>query len=309
MTSASFTLTEKQMALLKRLELAHLAYFLKYKHPVTGLTLDKSAPHSAASIAATGFGLTAHAILAERGVISRRQAASYVLSVLRTMWGAAQGPSVEGTSGHWGCYYHFIDPATGLRACDWKFWPELRKWFNEEKPAPPRIDVELSTLDTALFMLGVLSVRNYFHRNTKAEKEVRALADALYRRVEWDKFLTDGNLLRSGWKPELVEDKKQGFLEGVYQGFTEAFLLYLVAIGSPTHGIPAKSWLAQLANVKLEEKYGERFAQDKDSPQFIVQFLNAWFDFRHILDAWNRSRHLTWFENARSRGLNASAPY
>ena len=177
MTSASFTLTEKQMALLKRLEPAHFAYFLKYKHSRNRADAGQKRPPFSGKHCRDGA-------WADRSCDPRRTwrdfqtPGSFLCLIGATHHVERCAGSVLGRHfGQSGVLLPFHRPGDGAQSMRLEvLLPELRKWFNEEKPAPPRIDVELSTLDTALFMLGVLSVRNYFRRNTKAEKEVRALA-------------------------------------------------------------------------------------------------------------------------------------
>jgi hypothetical protein len=140
-------------------------YFWETADPETGLVPDRypyTEPFS--SIAAIGFALTAYGIGVERGYITRDEAIERTLMTLRFLEGAPQGSRVNGMAGYHGFFYHFLDLKTGARFADW---------------------VELSSVDTALLLAGVLFSQSYFDRNTPSEKEIRHLADTLYRRVEW----------------------------------------------------------------------------------------------------------------------------
>ncbi len=88
---------------------------------------------------------------------------------------------------------------------------------------------ELSLIDTAFLMAGVLTAAAYFDADTPSENELRRLADALYGRVDWRWAQHDGSALMHGWKPE------SGFLHYGWEGYSEAILLYVLGLGSPTH--------------------------------------------------------------------------
>src|SRR6185295_455533 len=97
-----------------------------------------------------------------RGFISRTEAAERTLTTLRFFWQSKQGPEPDAT-GHKGFYYHFLDMQTGARA--WQ--------------------CELSTVDSALLVGGMLAAAAYFEGPAPAEREIRDLAERLYARVDW----------------------------------------------------------------------------------------------------------------------------
>lgn len=266
--------------LLGRVERAHFNYFLNSQDKTTGLVLDRSTmvgtQNGPASIAATGFSLAAFACAVKRGWVTRKEAVDYTLRVLNTLWSAPQGDAAEGTSGFHGYFYHFLDPATGLRATAPKFWHS-----------------ELSSIDTALLMGGVLFARNYYRGKNADETKIRELADNLYRRVEWDWLKREDKLIHHGWTPE------KGLIEHVYQGYSEALLLYLLAISSPTHPMPEGTWKAFIGNAKLGYNYGISYVQMPGEPLFCYQYPHAFIDFRGIADDINRKFHFDWFENSR----------
>jgi hypothetical protein len=138
------------------------SYFLHETNPRNGLVRDKTRKDWPASIAAVGMALTADPVGVERGFLSRAQAVRRALTTLRFFWRSPQGPQADAT-GHRGFYYHFLDMESGRRAHR----------------------SELSTVDTALLMAGILTAAAYFQEDTKEEGEIRKLADALYRRVDW----------------------------------------------------------------------------------------------------------------------------
>jgi len=129
-------------ALLGDVERRSFQYFWDLADPRTLLVPDRAPTPSFSSIAAVGFGLTAYGIGAERGYVTREQAAGRTLATLRSLLAMKQGPEPRGVSGYKGFFYHFLDMRTAER-------------FQT---------VELSTVDTSLLMAGVLFAQSYFDR-------------------------------------------------------------------------------------------------------------------------------------------------
>ena len=226
-----------------------------------GLVPDRWPTESFSSIAAVGFGLTAYGIGAERGWVSRDDAAQRVLTTLRFF--------ENGVEGHKGFFYHFVDMKSGKR-------------FKE---------VELSTIDTTLFLAGALFCQSYFDRDTPAEREIRETVERLYRRAEWTFFLERPPLVSMGWTPE------NGLHDYDYTGYNEAMILYVLALGSPTHPISPKAWNA----------YTESYTWADDhvafAPLFGHQYSHVWIDFRGIRDHYMRAKGIDYFENSRRATL------
>jgi len=262
--------------LLGRVERAHFNYFLENQDPKTGFVLDRSDPTSPASIAAIGFSLSAYACAVKRGWVSREEALAYTLKVLDTLWTAPQGETASGTSGYRGWYYHFLEPDTGLRATSPRFW-----------------NSELSTIDTALLMAGVLFARNYFRGNSADEVRVRELATKLYERVEWSWMFREDKLVLHGWTPE------NGVIKHVYRGYSEAPLLYILALGSSTHPAPEGAWDAYLADTTVTHAYDVDYIKMPGEPLFCYQYPHSWIDFRGINDGVTAKAGFDYFENSR----------
>ncbi len=131
-------------------------WFWDTAHPVTGLVPDRWPTPSFSSVAAVGFGLTAYVVGADRGWVSREDAAARTRQTLAFLYDAPQGDAPDATGAH-GFFYHFLDMETG------------RRWER----------VELSTVDTALLVAGALSAAEYFDGDAPDEVELRRLANAL----------------------------------------------------------------------------------------------------------------------------------
>lgn len=269
--------TEKVLDMVQR---DHFRFFQENQHPDTGLVFDRNNPTSPASIASVGFGLTAYPVAVERKWISRDEAADWTLKVLRNLATTPQGDARTGTSGYRGFYYHFLDPATGFRAVD-----------------PPYWDSELSSIDTALLMSGVLFSKEYFTRDNAKETDIRRLADELYKRVEWD-WMSDAN-----GEVFMAWDPVHGMSESVWHGYSEGQLIYILGMGSPTHPLKDGAWNAHIQHVKTQTHYGQTYVLLPGGPLFTYQYQHSWIDFRGIRDDKAREMGFDWFENSRRATL------
>jgi hypothetical protein len=152
---------------------------------------------------------------------------------------------------------------------------------------------ELSTVDTALLLGGVLLSQSYFDRDTSSEREIRELAEKIYSRVDWQWAQNRPPILSHGWRPE------SGFLRFDWRGYNEGMLMYILALGSPTHAIEPEAWTEWMRTYK--DTYGKFNGQEFLSfgPQFGHQYSHVWIDFRGIMDEWNREKGYDYFENSR----------
>jgi hypothetical protein len=253
---------------LEALQRDSFLYFLHETNPRTGLVLDKTEPNWPSSIAATGLGLTAYPVAVERGFIAREAAVATILTTLRFFWNSPQGPEPDATGYH-GFYYHFLDMETGRRA--WQ--------------------CELSTVDTTILLAGMLTAAAYFDAASEAEREIRELADKLYRRADWQWAQNGGATVTHGWKPE------SGFLPWRWEGFDEALVLYVLGLGSPTHPLPVESYAAWSSTYEWKTSYGYDYLYA--GPLFTHQISHVWIDFRGIQDAYMRDKGIDYFENTR----------
>ena len=238
------------------------AFFWEQADRRTGIIRDRSttdggpangASANIGSIASVGFGLSGMCIAAERGWYPRAAVVERTETTLR--WFAEEMPQERG----W--FYHFVDLGTGARA-----------WQSE-----------LSSIDTALLLSGVLTVRSCFGDDA----DVVRYANAIYRRVDFQWMLAGGTTLSHGWKPE------SGFLPGRWDRYCELMILYALAIGSPTHPIPASSWYAWSRPVMTFGSYSYISWSD---PLFVHQYSHAWIDFRRVRERGTAS--VDWFQNS-----------
>ncbi len=251
-------------------------YFWDTADPVTGLSPDRWPARAPASIAAVGFALTADVIGAHRGYVTREAAASRVVKVLAFLLTRPEGPGPRGYAGYHGLFYHFLDMHTGLR------------YGNSE----------LSTIDTALLMAGVLTAESYFDRPTRQERRIRRLADRLYRRVDWGWAAPGLNpLVSMAWLPG------HGFYKARWAGFNEASILYILGLGSPTHPLRDNAWSAWMASNGRDWRQLDGQTLLAIGPQFVFQYTAVWVDMRDIADPFMRSHGENFFENDRRATL------
>ncbi|HUP02170.1 MAG TPA: glucoamylase family protein [Gemmatimonadota bacterium] len=200
--------------------------------------------------------------------MSRADAAVRACATLRTFRRGEQSVGLD-AMGYRGFFYHFLDMKTGRR---------VQK-------------CELSTIDSAWFLAGALAAGVYFDRDEPVEREVRELADALYRRADWRWAQNGGPTVSHGWKPET------GFLKYRWSGYNEALVLYFLGLGSPTHPLPEESYPAWTETYRWKKLYGTEFLYA--GPLFIHQLSHVWIDFRGLQDDVMRARGIDYFENSR----------
>ena len=249
-----------------------LGYFIHEANPGNGLVRDNTRYGAPSSIAAVGLGLSCYPIAVERGFLTRSEAAERVLVTLKFF---SEGPLGEGPEaiGHRGFYYHFLDLRTGRRAHG----------------------CEVSTMDTAILIAGALSASEYFDRASPEEAAIRALAGSLFRAADWEWALDGGLTVRHGWTPE------SGFLPYRWEGYNEGLILYVLALGSPTHPVPAESYAAWTSTYEWRTVYGIEHLYG--GPLFLHQLSHVWIDFRGVQDDFMRRKGIDYFENSRRATL------
>lgn len=252
-------------------------WFWETTDSTTGLAHDRWPQRDFSSVASIGFALTAYPIGAERGWVTREQSARRTLVTLRYLWTLPQGPDARNMGGHKGFFYHFLRYEDG------------RRYEN----------VELSTIDTALLLGGALFAQSYYTGDTPTETAIRAIADSLYRRVDWQWSVTRAPKVVMGWNPEI------GYFTADWGGYNEAMIIYILALGSPTHPLQRDAWDAWSSTNRWLDYRGQ--PHTNFSPLFGHQYSHVWIDFRGINDAYGRTKGVDWFENSRRATLSQRA--
>jgi len=240
---------------LDQIQRAIFLYFWEQASPTTGSVKDRALAtgndtRTVSSIAATGFGLTALCIGHKRGYGDAAQIQARVTTTLSYLLN--QLPTVNGF------FYHFVDMNTGARV-----------W-----------NCEVSSIDTAILLCGVLTCRRYFQ-----DSQIQSLASQIYNRVNWPWMLNGGDAFSMGWTPE------KNFLTARWDIYSELMMIYLLAIGSTTNPVPASSWDAFTRPSFTYQ--GLTYITNLDAPLFIHQYSQAWFDFRNKQD-----KYANYFNNS-----------
>ena len=241
---------------LDEVEKASFLYFWEQANPQTGLVKDRCNTRSAdngvvASIAATGFGLTALCIGEQRGFVAREEARNRAAAALRFLW--------KKLPTHRGFFYHFASLESGER-----MW-----------------DSEVSSVDTAILLCGVLTCRQHFEEHS----EISNLAHQIFNRVDWTWLSEDTSLLPHGWMPEV------GFLPNRWDYYSELMMMYLLGLGSTSYPLNVETWNAWKRTTF--EYDGLRYI-GSFAPLFVHQYSQAWFDFHG-----KRDKFVDYFENSR----------
>jgi hypothetical protein len=255
----TFTPSAVDEAFLDALEQQACLYFWEQANTANGQVLDHAANNLGgamdtstleSSIAATGFGLAALCIADSRGYQPHAEIVARVQATL--------GFHLNSMPDENGFFYHFNDVNTGQ----------------------PLSGSEVSSIDTAILLCGVLAARAYF-----ADATISSLATQLYERVNWPWMLNGGATFAQAWYPGT------GFAAARYDTYCELMMLYLLAIGSPTNPIAPAYWNNFARPLLAYEGY--TYISSNSDPLFTHQYSHAWFDFRSKSDA-----HADYFKNS-----------
>lgn len=257
-------------------------YFWLTQDTVTGLVPDRASNPDICSIAAVGFGLSSINVAVTRGWITRAEGAARVRTTLEFLRALPQGEAVSGVAGYRGWFYHFLDLRTGLRA-----------WNSE-----------LSTIDTALLLLGVHDCGLFFDAADNAdEAAIRQAAATLLQRVDWAFMRRSDQLLAMAWDPVT------GHAPSAWIGYNEAMALYLLGLGAENDPLPPASWTAWTSGYQWRTHFGHSYVWTPTGSLFTHQYSHCWVDFLGINDAFLRTSggNIDYFENSRRATLAQQA--
>ena len=272
-------------AVLDSVQYRAFRYMWLEANAANGMIRDRSQSGSPCSIAAVGFGLSAICVGIDHAWITRAEGAARVLTTLQTFWTKPQGTATTGNIGYRGFFYHFLFMDTALRRWDW--------------------NTELSSIDSALLLAGILDCKAYFTGADATETQIRSLADQIYQRVEWDWMLNPGNgAIRHGWQPNGGDGT---FLPYDWIGYNEAMIVYILALGSPTHAVPDTSWDTWTGGYNWSNPGYGGVPYVVFPPLFGHQYSHCWVDFRNRRDAYMQSKGIDYFENSRRATLAQQA--
>lgn len=275
LSATTFAMSDEE--LLTSVQEATFRYFYDYGHPVSGLARERKGSGDICTSGGTGMGLLSLIVGAERGFESRDSIAALVLKILSFMQ--------EDAKRYHGAWAHWINGTTG------KTIPFSKK------------DDGADLVESAYFVQGLLSARKYFNKDNTIETEIRARATQMWEELDWDWFRrsadTDGNSLYWHWSPNYGWDKNLPIT-----GFHEAMIVYLLAITSPTHPVPASlyynGWAKNADYINGKEFYGYKqwVGRDRGGSLFFTHYSFLAFDPRFKSD-----KYCNYFNNNRNLSL------
>jgi hypothetical protein len=236
-SAATRELTDDE--LLTMVQEANFRYYWEGAHPVAGMAIEVTpGDDNLVALGSSGFGIMALIVGAERQFVTRDQAVERLLRIVRFL---AKADRFHGV------WPHFLDGRTG------KIIPYFGKYDNGG-----------DLVETAFLIQGLLAARQYFDRDTPEEREIRDTITWFWRSVEWDWYRRDpgSDFLFWHWSPDY------GFhISHPLIGWNETMIVYLLAIASPTHAVPASlyhtGWAGQ-SDVAVQYRRGWSRTTDGD---------------------------------------------
>ncbi len=266
-------------------------YFYGGAHPITGLVRERypfkhsddpnQNTYDECATGATGMGLMVFIVGAERGFITREQAAERTLEILSFYKNVLYKKNPEESKTWHGAFPHYINGETGKA---WRFKPD----------EPQGADI----VETAYFIQGVLTARQYYTKNNKIEKKIRDLSDSLWENVNWSGFM-DKEILKLVWNSNDL-NKSPGTV-GYAQGFNETMITYILAMASSTHPIPTDAYYKGWAGPDLNKYLFKNPKGDFEEVYGLRQYLQyqgfSWYDEDlHHYNPWGRDLPIFWVQ-------------
>lgn len=266
-------------ALLDETQRNTFRYFWDFAHPVSGLAYERTdfyhARPDTAAVGGSGFGLMAILVGVERGFVTRAEAADRVLKIVRFLINV---PTYHGAFAHW------INGATGATI------PFSRK------------DDGADIVETSYLMMGLLCVRQYFHRDNAVEAEIRQWADILWGETEWNWFTQNNQaVLFWHWSPN------QGWvLDHEIRGWNECLITYVLAASAPRYPAPPRVYHRGYAEARVFENRRSYeglelpLGPDAGGPLFFAHYTFMGLDPRGLSDQYADY----WTQNVRHTQIN-----
>jgi len=272
-SATSYQMNDEE--LLTSVQEATFRYFYDYGHPISGLTREVKGSDETCTSGGTGFGLMAIMVGAERSFVCRDSAAARVLKILSFL-------QDEATRFH-GAWSHWINGATG------------------ETIPFSTYDDGGDIVETSYLIQGILTIRQYFDLDKAIENEIRTRATQMWESVEWDWYrrFPGGKVIYWHWSQNYAWRMNMPV-----KGFNEAMIVYLLAIASPTHPVPASlyydGWAnsPNYANGNTYYGYKQWVGWPYGGPLFFTHYSFLGFDPRDKKD-----QFCNYFENNRNISL------
>jgi len=245
--------------LLDMVQEATFRYFWDYGHPTSGLARERLGSGNTVTIGGSGFGVMAIISGIERNFVTREEGAARILKIVNFL---AKANRFHGVWPHW------MNGNTGTVIPFGTY------------------DNGGDLVETAFLIQGLLAVRQYFNINNSTEQEIVQKITALWESVEWDWYSRDkSGVLYWHWSPNYAWQMNMPV-----KGWNEGLIVYLLAIASPTHPVPAtywsSGWSSNSSYVNGKSFYGYPLivGPDYGGPLFFAHYSFLGFDARNIRD-------------------------
>ena len=276
-TASTHAMTDDE--LLTMVQEAAFRYYWEAAEPHSGMTRENTpGDDDIVAVGASGFGVMATIVAADRGFITHQQAIERLTRVT----------SFLAKADHYhGAWPHFLSGSTGRRL-----------------PVFDIYDNGADLVETSFMMEGLLAARQYFKQDGPAGQALYQQITRLWEGVDWDWFRAtpQKDALYWHWSPEY-----SFHIANRLTGWNEVMITYLDAIASPTHGIPASDYDSGWAG----EAIGNQYANGKSyygikldvgggtgGPLFFTDYSFMGFDPRAMHD-----RYADYFSNNRAQAL------
>lgn len=233
-------------------------YFYEYAHPVSGLARERLGSGDIVTIGGSGFGIMALIVGVNRGFITRQQAVDRLLKIVSFLQFADR---------FHGVFPHWMNGKTG------------------DVIPFSQFDNGGDLVETAFMMEGLLCARQYFNQDVEKENVLREVITSLWEEVEWDFYSRNNSgVLYWHWSPDYAWQ-----MNFPLRGYNEGLIVYLLAIASPTHPVPASYWNSGWAGagyVNGNTWYGYKLyvGPNLGGPLFFAHYSFMGFDPRNIKD-------------------------
>src|SRR5688572_1050972 len=235
-------------------------YFWEYAHPVSGMARERLGSDDVVTTGGSGFGIMAIIVGVHRGYVTREEAVNRLLQVVS--------------------FLQFADRFHGA-------FPHWMNGDNGQALAFSTFDNGGDLVETSFLMQGLLAARSYFDRDNESESILREVITSLWEDVEWDHYSRNNSgVLYWHWSPDFAWQ-----MNFPIRGYNEALIVYLLAIASPTHPVPASYWHTGWAGGNYENGnswYGHKLfvGPPLGGPLFFAHYSFMGFDPRNKKDAY-----------------------
>jgi len=234
-------------------------YFYDFAHPASGMARERNTSGDVVTSGGSGFGIMALITGIERGFITREEGMAHMIRIL-----------------------NFLETADRFHGV----WPHWMNGNSGKVVTFSEFDNGGDLVETAFLVQGLLVARQYFDQPSQDEQQIVSRITALWESVEWDWYSRNNSgALYWHWSPNYGWQMNMQV-----RGWNEASIVYMLAIASPTHAVPASYWNNGWAGMPYYTNGGSFYGYtldvgwDRGGPLFFAHYSFLGFDPRNIKD-------------------------